>query len=65
MSFLFIYLKGLYETYPFKQNYGVFLNLFPLNEPQKYTGTLKGTLGKKLEVLLIYEISFEIVEVNE
>lgn len=58
------YFKGLYEVYPFKQNYGVFLNLFPLHHSQRYEVTIRGVVGKKMEIALLCIGEFEIVEVD-
>lgn len=57
--------QGVYESLPFKQNFGIFLNLFQLNQPQKYTAVLKGIFENKLVTFFVYEITFEIVEIIE
>ncbi|KAG5675094.1 hypothetical protein PVAND_005026 [Polypedilum vanderplanki] len=54
--------KGKYETYAFKQDYGVFVNLFPINQPQRYTALIKAKIGKKLEAIVNLSLDFEIVE---
>jgi hypothetical protein len=51
-------------VYPFKQNYGVFLNLFPLHHSQRYEVAIKGVVGKKMELGLTLIGEFEIVEVD-
>jgi hypothetical protein len=56
--------QGVYETYPFKQDFGIFLNLFPLNQPQRYVAVLKGKVGKKIETVITWTLNFEIVEVD-
>lgn len=56
--------KGRYESKHFVNSYPLLLNFFQLNKPQRYSATIKSRSGKAIQDIFVFQVDFEVVEVD-
>lgn len=56
--------QGYYQLKSYQNTKGLLLNLFPVNQTQRYSATVKARVGKSIEDIYTYTLDIDVVEID-